>query len=85
MQDEGTQPDSELTVAELEQRTDRMVLMLLLDEPGLWSLDEISREISTVPDVEDGINRLHAVGLVHKLDQFAFATRAAVRGQRLVP
>lgn len=85
MHDQSTQPDSELTVAELEQRTDRMVLMLLLDEPGLWSLDEIGREISTVPDVEDGINRLHAVGLVHKLDQFSFATRAAVRGQRLVP
>jgi hypothetical protein len=85
MQDESTQPDSELTVAELEQRTDRMVLMLLLDEPGLWSLDEIGREISTVLDAEDGVNRLHAVGLVHKLDRFAFATRAAVRGQRLVP
>lgn len=77
MHDEGIPKDAKLTVAEIERQSDRVVLMILTSHPGLWSLDEIKREVHDPQDVEDSVNRLHAAGLVHKIDGFAFASRAA--------
>jgi len=72
------------SVAELEAGTDQAIMGLLLDGPGLWSVDETQREIGGNPLlVEDGLNRLHAAGMVHRLDQFVFATRTATKAADL--
>jgi hypothetical protein len=86
MHDESTQPGrDEPTVADLEHKAERVVLMVLTDEPGLWHLDEIRRQVFQPDDVEDAIGRLAAYGLAHRIEDFAFATRVALRAQRYEP
>jgi hypothetical protein len=54
--------------------------MLLHDEPqGVWSVEEVARALDDALAAADAIARLHAAGLVHRLGDFVFATRAAVR------
>jgi fatty acid-binding protein DegV len=67
------------TVAEVEEQTDRLILSLLSSSqfPGLWSVNELAREIGKPIDVEDTIHRLHGQGLIHRLDDFVFVTHAA--------
>jgi len=52
--------------------------------PALLSEDEVQRESrhATI-DVEDALARLTAAGLIHRLNGFAFASRAAVHAGRL--
>jgi hypothetical protein len=64
--------------------------LLLEDHSGLWTLAELNRSLrpSTDPqsnavDVEDAVEDLYAAGLVHRLDRFVFATRAAHAAQLL--
>ena len=64
--------------------------LLLEDHTGLWTLAELDRHLrpSTDPqsntvDVEDAIEDLYAAGLVHRLDRFVFASRAAHAAQLL--
>ena len=56
--------------------------------PGLWSLAEPDRSLqpsSETPsgsepnrsDIEDAVEDLYAAGLIHRLGQYVFATRAA--------
>lgn len=72
------------SVAEQEADTDRALMAMLLADPGLWSVDETQREAGGNPLlIEDGLNRLHAAGLVHRLDGFVFPTKAAVRSAAL--
>lgn len=57
---------------------DAVVLDLLLTEhDGLWSTSELQHLVGDAIGVEDSIARLHALGLVHRLEEFVFATRAA--------
>ncbi len=65
--------------ADVEDQTDRLILSLLLSSqfPGLWSVDELKREIGRPIDVADAIDRLHGRGLIHRLDDFVFVTHAA--------
>lgn len=70
------------------------ILDILIDQnPGLLHVDELARmygRASVDPDtarriVDDVISELLAGGLVHRLDRFVFATRAALRARELAP
>ena len=69
------------TPAEEDSRVESAILAMLTDqnEQRPWSQDEVAREIGDAIDTTDALTRLHAVGLVHRLDGFVFASRAAVR------
>ncbi len=79
----------------VEDSLDEALLGLLVDDhPGLWSLDELTRSLTSSSqtadgdeppshDTEDAIERLYAAGLIHRVDQYVFATRAAHTAQRL--
>lgn len=69
--------------AEAEAQAEATVLELLIDATTPWSLDEISREVGDHLTAVDAVGRLHAAGLVHRLGDFAFATRAACRAAQL--
>lgn len=72
------------SVAEIEADNDRAVLAMLLADPGLWSVEEVLRETDCRLDGEDSLNRLHATGLIHRLeDGFVFPSRAATRSAAL--
>lgn len=64
-----------------EARIDRFVLNLLLDEDNQrpLSVEEVIREHGNQPEALDGLDRLHGAGLIHRLDGFVFASRAAIR------
>jgi hypothetical protein len=78
-----------------EDSLDEALLGLLIhDHPGLWSLTELTRSLAPsaqtadgneppAHDTEDAIARLYAAGLIHRVGQFVFATRAAHTAQRL--
>jgi hypothetical protein len=76
MQDEGT-----CTLTEDNRQTEATILCLLLD-PKIqrpWAVDEVIREIGRPIDTNDALARLQAAGLVHRVNGFVFATRAALR------
>lgn len=59
-------------------------LLLNFDAGSIWSVDELVRQLSASRlDVLDGIAELAASGLVHRIDDFVFATRAASSFDRL--
>jgi hypothetical protein len=64
-----------------EQHSELVVLTLLLDGSGpwLWSLDELARELGEDLRTADAVASLCAAGLVHRCEQFVFATRASRR------
>jgi hypothetical protein len=70
-----------LDLAEQDELDDGMVLAVLLDsnQPGLWSADELIRALGNRVSAADSLMRLERDGLVHRLGQFVFPTRAAVR------
>lgn len=72
MQDQPTP-----TVIERDAQTDNALLMVLLAETSHrpWSVDEIAREMDSDPT--DSLRRLYGGGLIHRLDEFVWATRAA--------
>ncbi len=79
MQDQRIQ-----TVADEEAQTDQALLGLLLtDSAAIWSVEEMASEIGNPIHVVDSINRLAGIGLVHRLDGFVFATRAAAKATEL--
>ena len=70
------------------------ILDILIDQhPGLLHVDELARMYgrATIDDdsarriVDDAIAELLACGLVHRLERFVFATRAALRARELTP
>jgi hypothetical protein len=83
-QREGT-GSSDLSPATLEVMAQEAVLGLLLqsDGPGIWSEDELARAIGKPMDVEDAIVRLHGEGLIHRLNGFVFAARAAIHYEKI--
>jgi hypothetical protein len=54
------------------------ILTVLLAEPSHrpWSVDEIAREMGHDP--ADSLRSLYGAGLIHRLDGFVWASRAAV-------
>lgn len=65
----------------------RLVLGLLLAEQDQrpWLPGEIELEIGDRIATVDAVDQLHAEGLVHRLGEFVFATRAAVNMERIAP
>ena len=58
--------------------------LLLTDEaPGLWSTEEIATAMGDPVIAVDAVDTLHAAGLLHRLGDFVFPTRAAARYRRL--
>jgi hypothetical protein len=73
------------TPAEEDTTTDSAVLGLLLD-PGSerpWSREELAREIGDEIATADSLGRLDGAGLIHRLDGFVWASRAALAAARL--
>jgi hypothetical protein len=69
---------------------DQAVLGLLThDHPGLWSIAELSGSLTSsaattsTHETEDAIERLHADGLINRVGDCVFASRAAHAAQRL--
>ncbi len=61
--------------AQEEAQEDSVVLGLLLGdrEQRPWSMEETS----------DSLGRLHGAGLIHRLEGFAWASRAALRAEEI--
>lgn len=76
MQDERT-PDP----GEMSDEIQRLALFMLLarTSAGPCSLDELSRAVGDAEIAQLAVEGLHAAGLVHRLDEFVFATGPAVR------
>jgi Mn-dependent DtxR family transcriptional regulator len=67
-----------------EERTDNIVLdFMLLDQSCPWSVQEIARELGDKNDALDAVSRLQRMGLVHRLGELVFPTRAARRAAEL--
>ncbi len=59
-------------------------LLLNFEAGSLWSVEELVRQLSAPRlDVMDGLASLQAAGLIHRVDEFVFATRAASTFDRL--
>lgn len=73
------------THVEQDDRIDGSILAMLLDHDAQrpWSEIEVGREVGHDLAAEDSLRRLAGAGLVHRLDGFVFATRAAVHVRRL--
>jgi len=82
MPDEQPTPADRCRAAELE------ILYTLTkpdNNPILWSVAELSRELDDNLHFEDAILHLHGAGLIHRTsDGFIFASRAAVHQVALV-
>ncbi len=79
------QTASQRSVVDDENRIDHAILTLLLNEHSQpWAGEELVREIGDAIEVTDSIRRLHAAGLVHRLDQFVFVSRGARRTAALL-
>jgi aryl-alcohol dehydrogenase-like predicted oxidoreductase len=88
-------PNPGCSPGEVEDTLDAALLDLLIhDHPGLWSLHELSRSLTSssqtaatgeppAHETEDAIERLYAAGLIHRIGNYVFATRAAHNAQRL--
>jgi hypothetical protein len=72
MQDKGISP-----CVEQDETFDRAIMGLLLGQyHGLWKIEEIEREIGDPICVQDSVARLHAAGLIHRLEDFVFPSVA---------
>jgi predicted transcriptional regulator len=71
------------TVIERDAHEDSAILGLLMLETSHrpWAVEEIAREMGR--DVTDGLNRLYGGGLIHRLDGFVWASRAAVMADEI--
>ncbi len=71
------------TPVEKVGQVDHAIVLLLLDPEAQrpWSEQELEREIGS--DVTDSLTRLHAVGLIHRLKGFVWATRAALAAEAI--
>jgi hypothetical protein len=81
MQDES----SRMSPGERLDQTQNLVLHLLLHDeiPGLWTVQEVGQAIGSEMRATDAIAELQDAGLVHRLDQFVFASRTAGRAMQL--
>ena len=73
------------TPAEEDDRTDQLVINLLADPDQPWSEEEIIRELTGISRlaVVNSLARLRGKGVIHRLNEFVFMTRAARQCYRL--
>lgn len=69
-------------IARREDALDDELLRLLFSSPYPWTVAELTRELGD-GGAEDGLCRLAGAGLVHRIGDFAFPTRAARRAREL--
>jgi hypothetical protein len=69
----------EMSPAEREDQRDKLILHVLCEELVPWTVEEVGHELDSPNDVIDGVGRLARAGLVHRLGEFVFPTRAARR------
>jgi hypothetical protein len=76
MPDENTTPDPRA-----ESHAEDCILRWLLDseQQRPWSVDEVAREYGDRLVAIDALANLNGVGLIHRMGDFVFATRAAIR------
>ncbi|HEX3909558.1 MAG TPA: hypothetical protein VHW67_02505 [Solirubrobacteraceae bacterium] len=69
--------DQPTDVIERDNAQDRAIMMTLLEETSHrpWAVEEVARELGK--DVTDSLRRLYGGGLIHRLDGFVWASRAA--------
>ncbi len=81
MQDQPIQRDP----VEEYDRIERQVLDLLLDPdaPGPWSVHEVGVALRNKARAEDALAALHRAGLVHRCEEFVFASKPAIRCMQL--
>ena len=77
-----TQPIGHPSTADA-QLDARILDLLVHDHIGLWSIDELQQLMDSPIAVEDSLARLHALGLIHRLESYVFASRAAAHVHRL--
>lgn len=79
------QPIPPMSEAEKQDHTDAVILEVLLEDDGQrpWSVDEVARVVEDPVAASDGVGRLARAGLVHRLDGFVFASRAALRAAQI--
>jgi hypothetical protein len=73
-------------IAEQDKQAEGAILGLLLNfEAGnIWSVEEVVRQLSCSRlEVIDSLTSLEAAGLIHRLGDYVFATRAASSFDRL--
>lgn len=77
-----TKPISE---AQKAKDDESFVLAMLLDADYQrpWSIDEVLREYRDPVAAKDALDNLQGSGLIHRLGDFVFATRAAVRAEEI--
>jgi predicted transcriptional regulator len=77
--------DQRSPVAEQDHDNDQRVLGLLLepDNQRPWSTDELLREVGDRIVMADSLARLYAAGLIHRLGEFVWPTRPALRAAAL--
>jgi hypothetical protein len=80
MHDQGTS-----TPTHDDAVTDGTIMAMLLadDAQRPWTFAEIAREMGDEIGTTDSLNRLYGGGLVHRLEGFVFATRAALASDLL--
>jgi hypothetical protein len=67
------------TVEEQDCRTEQTILTLVLSGgQRIWSVEELVSEIGRPIDTVDALAALQAASLVHRCNDFVFATRAAL-------
>lgn len=68
------------TPANQDQNADGNILLWLTQDDAQrpWSVDEITREYGDRANAIDALARLHGVGLIHRLGEYVWATRAAL-------
>jgi hypothetical protein len=71
------------TIIEQDAATDSSILGMLMLETSHrpWSVDEIAREMDMDPT--DSLRRLYGGGLIHRLEDFVWASHAAVVAEEI--
>lgn len=70
---------------DVDRITDSAVLGLISDPDAQrpWSIAEIAREMGDTGATLDCLASLYGAGLIHRLGEFAWTTRAALRADEL--
>jgi hypothetical protein len=85
MPDKSTQREGLHDPREAERHTDNTILGLMFNDASSWpwSIEEIARELDNSAKARDAVSRLTADGLLHRIGDFVFPTRAARRGAEI--